>query len=175
MRPRKSSGRTKSIASDSAVNRPSARSNFLTFMPHLGVQGRAVAPVEYRAGGSIFLPLSAQMPGLGLHERADAGDGERGAGAGFLPSGPGQAGTDAVAAIPAAGTGIDGGEDAFGAGAVSGVHARGQAVFGVIHQCDGFGIVIDDLNADDRAEALLAHEQHAMVGIGEYRRLEVEA
>ena len=52
------------------------------------------------------------------------------------------------------------------------MHPRGESIAGVVHQADGLRVARDFLNADDRAEALFAHQLHRVIDAGEHRRLE---
>ena len=63
-------------------------------------------------------------------------------------------------------------EDLPRAALVLRVDAGGQPVVGVVHEIDRRLVVGDGLDADDRAEALVAHQRHRMVDVGEHRRLE---
>src|SRR5205823_6661005 len=101
--------------------------------------------------------------------------GERRADAGVLAAGPGEAGADPVAAIPVHAAGVDASKDPLGAVAVGGVDAGGEAVLGVVHEAHRLIVVGDDLEADDRAEALVAHHLHLVVHVDEHRGIEVAA
>ena len=52
----------------------------------------------------------------------------------------------------------------LGARTVGRVHRGGQSVLRVVHLCDRIPVVGDGLDADDRAEALLAHHRHRLHG-----------
>ena len=45
------------------------------------------------------------------------------------------------------------------------VHAGGEAVFGIVHEVYCFGVVAHFLDADDGAEAFLAHDVHGVIDI----------
>ena len=64
------------------------------------------------------------------------------------------------------------GKDAPRALLIGRVDACGEPVLAVVHEFDRLAVVLDLLDADDRSEALVAHQRHAVVDIDEYRRLE---
>ncbi|MCY1359625.1 hypothetical protein D9M69_462070 [compost metagenome] len=55
---------------------------------------------------------------------------------------------------------------------VLGPDVRGQAVFGVVGQTQGFGFVLELHQADHRAEDFFLGDAHAVVHVGEHRRLD---
>src|SRR6185436_10635101 len=118
---------------------------------------------------------AAQMPGLGLQEGADPVGRQGRPDARVLAPRPGEARADPIAAVPVDAAGVDAPEDPLGPGPVGRVHPRGEPVLGVVHQAHRLIVVGDHLQADDRAEALVAHHLHLMVHVGEHGGLEVPA
>src|SRR6185503_18805115 len=115
---------------------------------------------------------AAQVPGLGPCESLYAIGRQREPDAGMTDARPGQPGTNAVAAVPVHRARPYFGQDPARALFVRRVDPRGEAVFAVVHHQHRFGVVPDLLDADDRPEALVAHQAHPMVDVGHYRRLE---
>ena len=116
---------------------------------------------------------AAQVPGLGPDEGPDAVAPQGAAHAGVAAPRPGQAGADPVAAVPVDAAGVDARQDGFARARSSRrVDAGGEAVAGVVHERQRLVVAGDLLDADDRAEALLAHQLHAVVDVGEHGRRE---
>src|SRR2546427_8309742 len=112
------------------------------------------------------------MPGLGARESLDAIRRQRDADSRMSDARPRQPWADAIAAVPVHRAGADLREDFSGALRIGRVDARGQPVFGVVHERDGLGVAGDFLNADDWAEALVLHDAHAVIDVDEDGRLE---
>ena len=70
---------------------------------------------------------------------------------------PGQAGADAVAAIPVHRAGVHLGQQPLCAPLVRRINTGGQAVAGVVHQLHRLRIAADFLDADDGTETFFAH------------------
>mmetsp|Transcript_12837 Transcript_12837/g.40721 ORF Transcript_12837/g.40721 Transcript_12837/m.40721 type:complete len:352 (+) Transcript_12837:325-1380(+) len=107
--------------------------------------------------------------GEGLDAEFGHGDAEAGGGA----TGPGEIGRGAVAAVPVGRAGLGSGEEGEGSVLVRRVDGGGQAVVGVVDECEGLVVVADSLDGDDRAEALVSGDVHVVVDVDEDRRREV--
>src|SRR5262249_21952115 len=114
----------------------------------------------------------AQVPRLGAREGLDAVGREREADAGVTDPRPRETRTHAIAAIPVRRSGAHAGKNPPRALLVGRVDARGQPVRRVVHERDGLLVARDLLDADDGAEALVAHQGHAVIDVYEYGRLE---
>src|SRR5438067_2043731 len=112
------------------------------------------------------------MPRLGPREGLDAVGGERQTDAGVANAGPWQPRAHAVAAVPVRRSGVHLRENAPRALLVPRVDARGQPVFGVVHERHGLLIARHLLDTDDRPEALVLHQAHAVVDLREDGGLE---
>src|SRR5262249_39095089 len=116
--------------------------------------------------------VAPEVPGLRLHEGAQALERQCGADARVAAAAPREAGRHAIAAVPIHRAGVHAAEDRLGLLALPRVHARGEAVLRVVHESHGLLGVAHTLDADDGAEALVAHHLHAVVHVDEHRGLE---
>jgi hypothetical protein len=95
------------------------------------------------------------------------------AAAGVLAAGPAQRRVEIVATVHEHGAGFDPVADGS-ALAASGVQSDAvRPKLAVVHQRDGFLVVLDLHDADDRAEAFIAHDTHVVGHVGEDLRRQI--
>src|SRR5262245_57132614 len=112
------------------------------------------------------------MPRFRSRESLNAVGRQREPDTGMLDARPRQARANPIAAVPVDGSGMYARENPLRALLVGRINAGGQAILVVVHLADGCVVVRNCLDADDRAEAFLAHDLHRMVDIDQHRRRE---
>src|SRR4029450_12269852 len=115
---------------------------------------------------------TSQMPRLRPGKRLDAVGGQSKTDAGMAHARPGQPRAHAVATVPVRRSRVHLSEDAPRSLNIGRVDASGEPVLGVVYARHRLGFVLQLPDADDRAEALICHQGHAMIDVDEDGGLE---